>query len=620
MTHQNFDIRSFLKHLTTSPGVYRMLDLNGVVLYVGKANNLKQRVSSYFNQPASSVKNKSLVSQIHSIEVSVTRTETEALLLESSLIKAFRPKYNVLMRDDKTYPYIYISSHAEYPSIKSIRSKNKPEVGECFGPYPNTLAVRESIQLIQKLFKIRNCTDAYFNARTRPCLQYQIKRCSAPCMKYINAEEYQQALQNARLFLQGKNQQILNDLISKMQTAVLQLAFEEAAVIRDQIKKLRLIQEQQEVMHTEGFADVIAIEIRTKLACVQLVRVRDGQIVAHENFFPTIPNLELSTDELIQHVFSAFIMHYYFSIPSRIPALLITGNVIHDVSPLQQTLSDLRGNTCKIETNPRGKWLKWWNFATNNITRAFDEYMTSVKILLQRYHELKKLLNLAKPIRKMECFDISHTQGNSTVASCVVFDENGPCKKLYRYFNIKGVTLGDDYAAMEQALTRRFKRALQTLDFPDVLVIDGGLGQWRVAQRVLESLQISDITIVGIAKGPGRKAGLEKLIFGVEPQEIVLPEHSPALHLLQHIRDESHRFALKAHRKKRLKVSLQSALTEIPGVGLKRAQALLMRFGSVRAISTATVEEIAKVKGVGLELARQIYGYYHEDNNHSLVV
>jgi excinuclease ABC subunit C len=616
MTQPKFDYQTFLKHLTTSPGVYRMLDTSGVVLYVGKANNLKQRVSSYFNNPASSVKNKALVTQIAAIEVSVTRSETEALLLESSLIKALRPKYNVLMRDDKTYPFIHLSAHQSYPRISIIRSKQKPQSGEYFGPYPSAMAVRETIQMIQKIFKIRPCTDAYFNTRSRPCLQYQIKRCSAPCTKYIDVDAYQHDLMNARLFLQGKNQQILDELGAQMQIAVKQLAFESAAILRDQIKKLRLVQEQQGVVHTQGTADVIAIELNQGFACVQLVSVRDGQIVAHENFFPKLPNLDLDPEELWQHVFAAFVQYFYFAFPERIPPLLITQHVVVDVITMQQALSELAGFACKIKSNPRGIEAKWLDFACNNLKHAVSEQINSKQILTTRYQALQDFLKLEHKIKRMECFDISHIQGQFTVASCVVFDNNGPCKKSYRSFNIQNITPGDDCAAMQQALTRHFKRLSENaVEYPDVLVIDGGIGQWRVAHAVLENLNINKICIVGISKGPTRKAGLEKLIVGDSQQLLTLPEHSPALHLLQHIRDESHRFAITAHRKKRNKASISSSLISIPGIGKKRYQALLLRFGGLRELALASVDEIAKVRGISAELAQNIYQHYHSQEN-----
>ncbi|WP_298627646.1 excinuclease ABC subunit UvrC [uncultured Legionella sp.] len=609
------ELALFLAKLPGEPGIYRMLDESATVLYVGKASNLKKRVNSYFSKHNTGAKTRSLVSQIASIEISVTRSESEALLLESSLIKSLRPKYNVLMRDDKSYPYIHLSSHPEFPRIESYRSKKKPVSGNFFGPYPNSVAVKDTILTIQKVFKIRNCRDSYFNARSRPCLQYQIKRCTAPCVAYISPENYSQSVNDAMRFLQGKSQQILDDLTQRMEQAVAELNFEAAAVLRDQIKNLRLVQEQQAVVQLRGDADVIALEARPGFACVQCVTIREGQVLASRNFFPSVPdkgfNDDFNSEELWQQTFEAFIGFYYLDNIERIPELILTNQALSDHKIFEEVLTKQRGKSCKIQINPRGIKSRWMDFAVNNLRVSIAEYVSHHSTLRSRYQALEQLLSLEKKIERMECFDISHTQGEATIASCVVFDAEGPSTNEYRRFNIEGITPGDDYAAMEQAITRRFKRLVEAQSLPDVLIIDGGKGQVGIAKRVLASLHVSDIILLGVAKGPSRKAGWEKLILVNEDREFTLPEDSKALHLLQHIRDEAHRFAITAHRKKRQKARLDSTVESIEGVGAKRRQALLHRFGGLRELAKASVEEISKVQGISENLAKRIYHYFH---------
>ncbi|MGQ3892402.1 excinuclease ABC subunit UvrC [Legionella sp. CNM-4043-24] len=610
------DLSLFLANLTSEPGVYRMLDADNNVLYVGKASNLKKRVSSYFNKQQDGAKTRSLVSQIVSIDVSVTRTETEALLLESTLIKSLRPKYNVLLRDDKSYPYIFVTTNHSFPRMEIMRSKKKPKTGTCFGPYPSTQAVRETLNIIQKVFRLRNCRDSYFNARSRPCLQYQIKRCTAPCVNYISEQDYQRSVRDALRFLQGKCQVVIDELVKRMEEAVSRLAYEEAAVLRDQIKSLRLVQEQQGVVHMRGDADVISFEARAGFACLQCVSVRDGQVLASQTFFPDVPIASLAednADDIRQQVFEAFVAYYYLDTAERIPALLILEESIPDLDVVAALLTELRGKTCRIQTRTRGVKERWMAFARNNLRLAIAEHESASATLAKRYQALDELLSLDEPIRRMECFDISHTQGTSTVASCVVFDKDGPKKSDYRRFNIEGITPGDDYAAMEQALTRRFKRLLQENNLPDLLIIDGGLGQVGVARRVLQSLGIEQLNILGVAKGPSRKAGWETLILAAQGREITLPDDSPALHLLQHIRDESHRFAITAHRSRRQKSSLGSKLEDIEGVGPRRRQALLQRFGGIQDIARATIEELSKVNGISADLALRIFQHFHPE-------
>ncbi|STX29462.1 excinuclease ABC subunit [Legionella beliardensis] len=605
------DLSNFLTSLTTEPGVYRMLDAQGNILYVGKAANLKKRVSSYFTKQALGAKTRSLVSQVVAVEVTITKTETEALLLESNLIKALRPKYNVLMRDDKSYPYIHIASGHVYPRMEMYRSKRKPQKGTYFGPYPSAAIVRETLNTIQKVFKIRNCKDSYFNTRSRPCLQYQIKRCTAPCTGYISKEDYQQSVSDAVKFLQGKCQDILKELEIRMSKAVQALAYEEAAVLRDQIKSLRLVQEQQGVVQLRGDADVIAIDARAGFACVQCISVRDGHVIASQSFFPTVPELPMEAVDLRQQVLEAFISFYYVDVPERIPGLLVLDEAVYDLPLIAAMLTELRGKECRLQVRPRGIKARWLEFAQNNLRLAVSEQAASAANLAKRYAALVELLELNEPIARMECFDISHTQGNQTVASCVVFDAEGPRKSDYRRFNINGITPADDYAAMQQVLSRRYKRLLQEQNLPDVLIIDGGKGQVSVAQQVLQELNIEGITLLGIAKGADRKAGWERLILVKQDKEISLPSDSPALHLLQHIRDEAHRFAIMAHRKKRQAAGLESSLEMIEGVGPKRRHALLQRFGGLRDLAKAPIDEIVKVSGINAELAARIYQHFH---------
>lgn len=615
MKQRSPELTLFLTQLPGEPGIYRMLDEEGCVLYVGKASNLKKRVNSYFTKQNTGAKTRSLVSQIASIEISVTRSETEALLLESNLIKALRPKYNVLLRDDKSYPYIHFSNHLQFPRIESYRSKKKPLSGDFFGPYPSGTAVKETIVTIQKVFKLRNCRDSYFNARSRPCLQYQIKRCTAPCVGYISPVDYRQSVDDAMRFLQGKSVLILKELAKRMEKAVTLLHFEEAAILRDQIKNLRLVQEQQAVVQLRGDADVIAIDARPGFACIQCVTIRDGQVLASRSFFPSVPSTDLAEEaeieDLWQQTFAAFIGFYYLDSADRIPALLITNHPLENHQTLEDALTQQRGKTCSIQINPRGIKSRWVDFAVNNLRVSIAEFVSKHATTRSRYQALEELLALEHPIKRMECFDISHTQGEATIASCVVFDEEGPCSGEYRRFNIEGITPGDDYAAMEQAITRRFKRLLEAQSLPDVLIIDGGKGQVAVAKRILASLNITEVILLGVAKGPSRKAGWEKLILVNENREFTLPDDSKALHLLQHIRDEAHRFAITAHRKKRQKARLDSTLESIEGVGAKRRQALLHRFGGLRELAKAPLEEIRKVDGISISLAQRIYDYFH---------
>lgn len=605
------ELQSTLTNLPLEPGVYRMRDADHKVIYVGKATCLKKRVQSYFNPSGQGSKTRALVRQIVSIDVSVTRSETEALLLESQLIKSLRPKYNVLMRDDKSYPYLYVSLKHDYPSLSMIRTKKNPQEKGYFGPYPGVNAVRETLNLIQKVFKLRNCRDGDFATRSRPCLQYQIGRCRAPCVGLISKQDYDQAVLDTTQFLRGKSQQLLNELGQRMNEAVDKMAFEEAARLRDQMKHIRHIQEQQGMTLREGDADVLVSYVRPGFACVQWVGVRGGQVLDSQVFFPTLPKAGLEQEDLEQAVFEAFIAHYYFDTPERIPALILTNHPVQEQAAWEEALRARREKACKIQVNPRGAKARWLDFANDNLARAVAARRASKLLIEQRYEALQQALGL-KSISRMVCFDISHTQGQDTVASCVVFDNQGPCKSAYRRLNIQGITPGDDYAAMEQAVTRYFRRLLRDdKPLPELAVIDGGKGQVSMAKLALDALGIQHVKILGVAKGPARKAGLERLVLADDLQEMSWAPESPALHLLQHIRDESHRFAITAHRKKRQKTTLGSTLHDIPGVGEKRRHALLHRFGGFRELAKASREEIAKVEGISHALATRIYEHFH---------
>lgn len=607
-------LRHSLNALTSQPGVYKMLDAHGDIIYVGKALNLKKRVSSYFNRSSQTAKTRALLSQISRIDVTVTHSETEALILECAWIKHYHPKYNILMRDDKTYPFIHLSEHPLYPNIAVVRRKRRPNSGYFFGPYPSTTAVHKTVSLIHKLFKIRNCTDLYFNTRSRPCLQYQIKRCSAPCTHLISAEEYQRSVQDAKRFLQGKSQQILDDLTKRMQAAVDRLAFEEAAMLRDQIQHLRTVQEEQSMVQAKGDADVIVLEAYPGFSGVQLVQIRHGEVIASDHYFPTVPQESLEDEDeetLWQQVFSTFLAQIYVDTPERIPKTIITNRDVKEQALLQTVLSDVRKKPCHIKVAKRGLALRWVEFANKNLQQAIIHHHSSRETAQSRMTALADLMGIKHPITRIDCFDVSHFQGDATVASCVVFDEQGPSKRDYRYFNIQGITPNDDYAAMEQALTRRYQNPDQRL--PDVLIMDGGLGQIGIACRVLAKLGIESITILGVAKGPTRKSGLEKLILASNQTEQQVPEHSAVRHFIQYIRDEAHRFAITAHRKKRTKSSMNSSLDIIEGIGPKRRKALLQRFGGIRALRNAPTVELLKVPGISQDLADKIYRHFHPE-------
>ena len=598
-----FEPRSFLKTLVTLPGVYRLLDERGVTLYVGKARNLRRRVSSYFRDHQSSAKTRSLVAQIQAIEVTVTHTEAEALILESRLIKELQPRYNILLRDDKGYPYIHVAD-GDFPGLTLHRGAKRAP-GRYFGPYPHANAVRDTLNLLQKVFRLRSCEDSFFRARSRPCLQYQIKRCTAPCVGLIDRERYQRQVRDAVLFLEGRSGQVIDDLARRMEEEAAALHFEEAAVLRDQIGELRQIQQRQHVEGESGDLDVVAGAARGGAACVQVFVFRGGRLLGNKAFFPRLPE-----DEDVGAVLSAFLAQYY--VDREIPAELLVSHDLAEADLLAQAFQERTSRRVTLVAHPRGERARWLDLARRNAEHALTAHLSSQAGMRQRLEALRDALGLEEVPTRLECFDISHTQGEATVAACVVFGAEGPIKSDYRRYNIEEVTPGDDYTALRQALTRRYTRLREEQSrLPDVLFIDGGKGQLAQARAVLEELQVVGVTAVGVAKGPERKPGLETLFLSGKNCPFILPADSAALHLVQQIRDEAHRFAITGHRQRRAKARTTSALEGIPGIGPKRRQSLLRQFGGLKQLARAGVEDLAGVDGINAELAQRIYEAFH---------
>ncbi|MFZ0871046.1 MAG: excinuclease ABC subunit UvrC, partial [Rhodanobacter sp.] len=567
----SFDGKSFVRTLTSSPGVYRHFDADGELLYVGKAGNLKKRVGSYFLKPRMEPRIAAMVAQIARVEITVTRTEGEALLLESQLIKSLKPRYNILLRDDKSYPYIYLSSGEDYPRLAFHRgARNLP--GRYFGPYPSTYAVRESLSLMQKLFKVRQCEDSYFRNRSRPCLQHQIGRCTAPCVKLIGVEDYRNDVRHAEMFLEGRSNAVLDELAEAMERASQSLEFERAAILRDQVAALRQLQAQHHVQGANADMDVIACRIESGMACVSVLFFRNGISLGTRDFFPRLPLDAEPADVLAQ-----FIAQYYLDRP--VPRELILGEPLVDQEILAELLAQQSGHAVELKSSVRGDRAQFLQMAERNAQASLTGRLASRQTLGARFDDLQKVLELPTMPRRIECFDISHTMGEATVASCVVFGPEGPEKSHYRRFNIAGIMPGDDYAAMHQALTRRFRKLAEGEGArPDVLLIDGGSGQVAQALEVLKELGVSGIEVVGVAKGPGRRAGEETLVLAREAagspgRELHPGSSSPALHLVAAVRDEAHRFAISGHRKRREKARERSVLEDVPGIGARRRSA-----------------------------------------------
>lgn len=592
------NIEKILAHMTTLPGVYRMLGKEGELLYVGKAKNLKNRVSSYFVKTIEHPKTQALVARIYDIETLIVRSETEALLLEQNLIKLHRPPYNIMLRDDKSYVYIFISSDKPYPRIAAGRGKGKHQAGKFFGPYPSAYNARDTLVTLEKLFNVRQCENSYFAQRKRPCLQYQIKRCSAPCVGLISPEDYQEDVKNSIRFLQGDTKELNQELIAKMETAAEALEFEKAVFYRDRMGLLRDVQAQQAIYKVKGEADILAIAYHAGVTCVQIMHIRNGKMLGGKSYFP-----DMQGDDLGQ-MLSDFMANFYFQVADEVPTELIINTALPNTSELEQALQQQFAKKVQIKHKVRETRAEWLELANMNVQHAIKGQLANHFELNERFHQLEQVLG--RPVDRIECFDISHTMGEATIASCVVFDSGGARKRDYRQFAIEDITGGDDYAAMRQALTRRYKKAM----LPDLLLIDGGKGQLHMAMQVMQDLGL-EAFMVGVSKGEGRKPGLETLHF-TDGTKIQLPEDHKALHLIQQVRDEAHRFAITKHRAKRDKRRGGSVLEVIPGLGPKRRRDLLTHFGGIQGVLKASEKEMMLVPGLGAVMARTIYKILHE--------
>ena len=615
-----FDSETFLKDLSTKPGVYRMIDANNVVIYVGKAKNLKNRVSSYFRKSGQSPKTSVMAGQIAQIEIMITYTESEALLLENNLIKTLKPRYNILLRDDKSYPYIYLSAQDKFPRLAFHRgARNKK--GRYFGPFPNGHSVKSSLNLLQKLFPVRQCEDSFYKNRSRACLQYQIKRCSAPCVGFVSEEVYREDVRHTVLFLEGKSNEVIDELVLLMDQAAGKLDYEKAAIHRDQIANLRRLQEKQYVSNEKGDLDVIAIEFQNDIACIQVFFIRDGLNLGNKSFFPK--NVR---HQSVSEILSAFIAQFYIvsSTTERfIPNTILVSQVFEDRDIIEKILHEQSAHKVEIRDKVRGERARWLEMAQMNAQTALMSRQSNRASIIERFESLQEALNFDSLPERLECFDISHTSGEATVASCVVFDLSGPLKSDYRRFNIENITSGDDYAAMYQALKRRYRLFAKDQEnkkeakLPDVLVIDGGKGQVKQAQQVMAELQINSVQIIGITKGEGRKAKFDTLllskgILSDSDKAVILPHDSKAMHLLHHIRDEAHRFAITGHKNRRAKARKTSPLEKISGLGPKRRQLLLKQFGGLQEVARAGIEDLAKINGISKSLAQKVYEQFHD--------
>jgi len=608
-TEDGFDVKAFLKNLTTRPGIYKMFNDQAEIIYIGKAKNLKNRVSSYFKSNNASTKQQAMVAKIANIEVTVTHTESEALLLECQQIKQHKPRYNILLRDDKSFPYVFISTHQDFPQITIHRgAKNKK--GRYFGPYPSAGAVRESLKLLQKLFPVRQCEDAVYNNRSRPCLQYQIKRCTGPCVGLIDKASYAQDVESTVMFLEGKGGLLIEQLVGKMEQAAESLDYEQAAAFRDQIGRLRPVMEKHFILGDHGDLDIIACASKANQACIQVFFIRNGQHLGNKVFYP-----KMADEHDPAAVIQAFITQYYLDKP--VPQELIVSHQLEETELLAKMLTELSKHVVAISHSVRGERAKWLQMAQTNAENSLLSKLSDKQSLHARFLSLQQELGCTTLPSRLECFDISHTQGQQTVASCVVFDKEGPVKSAYRRFNIEGITGGDDYAAIHQAIFRRFKRLQQDemINAPDILFIDGGKGQVHEAEKALAELGVNNVMIVGVSKGPDRKAGMEKLILVGQQQPIDVTPGASGLLLIQHIRDEAHRFAITGHRQRRAKVTKQSTLETIPGLGAKRRQLLLKQFGGLQGVARASIDGLCSIDGINRQLAQRIYQFFHHQDD-----
>ncbi len=600
-----FDAKSFIDSLSHAPGVYEMFDGNGTHLYVGKASNLKNRVASYFRGSGMPPKTVAMMRHVARVEVTVTRTENEALLLENNLIKRFRPRYNVVWRDDKSYPYIHLDDSHQYPRLGFYRG-NRREVGSFFGPYANAGAVRGTLAQLQKVFPLRQCEDTFFRSRSRPCLQYQIKRCSAPCVGLISPEDYHEDVKQAVLFLEGKDKTLNTFLEGKMETASERLDFETAARYRDRIAALRRVQEHQYVAGGTGNVDLVALHAEQSIIGAEVVFVRGGRHSGNKSFIQPV-NIEST----LPAIMTTFLAQFYLD--KTVPKEIIVTPKPAEQDLLEYSFSRFAGKKVRIVSSPRGARLRWLEMAMVNAQDSVRRYVMGRTGILRQLESFRQLTDLDQSPTRIECFDVSHTAGEAPVASCVVFDQEGAVKSEYRRYNIKHITPGDDCAALTQTLQRRYRHVQDGEGkLPDVILIDGGKGQLTAAKSVLDELQIAGITVIGVAKGPQRQAGMEKLFLWGHKRPTILPTDSSALHLIQKIRDEAHRFAISGHRRRRDKRRGRSTLEDIPGVGEKRRRALLRHFGGLQEVSKAGIEDLAEVAGISPVLAERIYAFFHD--------
>ncbi|ATF08860.1 excinuclease ABC subunit UvrC [Candidatus Enterovibrio altilux] len=601
-----FNAIDFLKTVSNKPGVYRMMDASGEIIYVGKAKGLKKRLSSYFKKNMAGGKTQALVQKIANVEVTITHSETEALILEQNLIKLHLPRYNVLLRDDKSYPYIFLSA-SKHPRLSIHRGAQKHK-GEYFGPFPDVGAVRQSLYFLQKIFPVRQCADSVYANRSRPCLMFQIGRCAGPCVKgVITDKQYDELVNFTRLFLQAKDKQVIAALVSKMEAARQVLAFEKAAEYRDQIQFLRRIQEQQFVSQNSGNdLDAVGVSIKNGIACIHVLFLRQGKVLESRSYFPKMPR---NTD--IHELVSSFIGQFYFNqTAGRIipPNILIGQKMGEELERLSKVLSEIAGRKVHLHDNARGIYARFLKLAQTNAAFALTSKMNHKMTMHNRFNSLTAALGL-EVVKRIECFDVSHTMGELTVASCVVFNHDGPVKQEYRRYNITGITGGDDYAAMAQVLERRYSKQIDPEKVPDIILIDGGKGQLNRAWNVVNSLMINWLKhplMLGVTKGIRYRSGLETLVK-VSGEKFSMPFDSPALHLIQYIRDESHNHAILGHRMKRARVRKTSMLQEIESVGPIRRQALLKYLGGIQELKRSSVEEIAKVPGISRVLAEKIH-------------
>jgi len=600
-----FDGRAYARELTPSPGVYRMLAADASVLYVGKAKNLRKRVGSYFARPQMEPRIALMLSQVDRMEITVTRTESEALILECELIKSLKPHFNVLLRDSKGYPYLFLEAGAAFPRLRFHRGARTAK-GRYFGPFPSTLSVRENLERIHKLFRLRQCEDSVFSHRSRPCLQYQIKRCSAPCVAYISAVDYAEDVRHAVMFLEGQSVAVVEELQQKMAAASTALAFENAARYRDEIGRIRQLQARQYVSGGERDADILACQLRDGWAVVQALFYREGMNQGSRHWLLKAP---VGTPE--SAVLEAFLTQHYADLPA--PHSVLISHPVDDIDWFAEGFSQRAGHRVELLCPQRGDRVRLIEQALRNAEIALAAHLGSESTQRSRWNALTELLDLDEAPRRVECFDISHTMGEGTVASCVVAGPEGAIKSLYRRFNIRGITGGDDYAAMRQVIERRFKRLQsEQAELPDVLLIDGGKGQVQQAVQALGELGVAGVLVVGVAKGPDRRAGWEELVFAESGQSKRPGTDSLGLLAIQAIRDEAHRFAITGHRARREKQRTISTLEEIVGVGARRRAALLKHFGGLSGVRAAGVEELCRVVGIERSLAERIYASLHE--------